>query len=251
MAAPLDEYRRKRDPERTPEAFGAHGSWRGGLFVVQQHAARAMHYDLRLEMGGVLKSWAVPKGPSVRSHEKRLAVHVEDHPVEYADFEGVIPRDNYGAGAVILWDQGSYRLLHASDPLQQLEKGTLEIELQGYKLRGVWMLVRMGRGDKEWLLFSKDGAEAGAGPGEALPASILSGLNAAGRGPGGGVARLHPVRPYRGGAAGPAFAPGPSRSGAEAHAGPGGGEWAQAETDAGLPRHGAFLGSRMALRDQV
>ena len=149
--------------------------------MVQQHAARAMHYDLRLEMGGVLKSWAVPKGPSVRSHEKRLAVHVEDHPIEYADFEGVIPRDNYGAGAVILWDQGRYRLLHASDPLDQLAQGTLELELQGYKLRGVWMLVRMGRGDKEWLLFSKDGSEAGAEPVEALPASILSGLTVAER----------------------------------------------------------------------
>ena len=181
MAAPLDEYRRKRDPERTPEAFGGQAVPRGGLFVVQQHAARAMHYDLRLEMGGVLKSWAVPKGPSVHSHEKRLAVHVEDHPVEYADFEGVIPRDNYGAGAVILWDQGTYRLLRASDPLQQLEEGTLEFELHGYKLRGVWMLVRMGRGDKEWLLFSKDEAEAGVEPVEALPASILSGLTVAER----------------------------------------------------------------------
>ena len=181
MSGPLDEYRRKRDPERTPEAFGGQSASRGGLFVVQQHAARAMHYDLRLEMGGVLKSWAVPKGPSVRSHEKRLAVHVEDHPIEYADFEGVIPRDNYGAGAVILWDQGRYRLLHASDPLDQLAQGTLELELQGYKLRGVWMLVRMGRGDKEWLLFSKDGGEAGAEPVEALPASILSGLTVAER----------------------------------------------------------------------
>lgn len=176
MAAPLDEYRRKRDPERTPEAFGGQNAPRGGLFVVQQHAARAMHYDLRLEMGGVLKSWAVPKGPSVHSHEKRLAVHVEDHPLEYGDFEGVIPPDNYGAGAVILWDQGRFRLLNGSDPLDQLAQGTLEFELQGYKLRGRWMLVRMGRTDKEWLLFSKDGAEADAEPVEAWPASILSGL---------------------------------------------------------------------------
>ena len=176
MSTPLDEYRRKRDPERTPEAFGGRVSGAAGLFVVQQHAARAMHYDLRLEMGGVLKSWAVPKGPSVRSHEKRLAVHVEDHPVEYADFEGVIPRDNYGAGAVILWDQGTYRLLHASDPLRQLEEGTLEIELQGYKLRGVWMLVRMGGGGKDWLLFNKDGAGDAPEPVEALAGSVLSGL---------------------------------------------------------------------------
>lgn len=191
MAAPLDEYRRKRDPERTPEAFGGQSAPRGGLFVVQQHAARAMHYDLRLEMGGVLKSWAVPKGPSVRSHEKRLAVHVEDHPMEYADFEGVIPKDNYGAGAVILWDHGRFRLLNGSDPLEQLAQGTLEFELQGYKLRGVWMLVRMGRGDKEWLLFSKDGAEAGTEPVEAWPASILSGLTVAEReDPGKRLARL-------------------------------------------------------------
>ncbi len=182
MSNPLNEYRRKRDPERTPEAFGGRLSSAGGLFVVQQHAARAMHYDLRLEMGGVLKSWAVPKGPSVRSHEKRLAVHVEDHPVEYADFEGVIPRDNYGAGAVILWDQGTYRLLHATEPLRQLEQGTLEIELQGYKLNGVWMLVRMGGGGKDWLLFSKDGSGEGPEPVEAFPGSILSGLTVSERG---------------------------------------------------------------------
>ena len=182
MATPLDEYRRKRDPERTPEAFGGQVSSAGGLFVVQQHAARAMHYDLRLEMGGVLKSWAVPKGPSVRSHEKRLAVHVEDHPIEYADFEGVIPPDNYGAGAVILWDRGRYRLLHSSDPLQQLEQGTLEVEFQGYKLRGVWMLVRMGGGGKEWLLFSKEDVTDAAEPVEALPGSILSGLTVSERG---------------------------------------------------------------------
>ena len=182
MSSPLDEYRRKRDPERTPESFGGQISSAGGLFVVQQHAARALHYDLRLEMGGVLKSWAVPKGPSIRSHEKRLAVHVEDHPIEYADFEGVIPKDNYGAGAVILWDQGRYRLLHSADPLAQLEEGTLEIELQGYKLRGIWMLVRMGGGGKEWLLFSKNESEAGAEPVEAFPGSILSGLTVSERG---------------------------------------------------------------------
>ena len=191
MSSPLDEYRRKRDPERTPESFGGQISSAGGLFVVQQHAARALHYDLRLEMGGVLKSWAVPKGPSIRSHEKRLAVHVEDHPIEYADFEGVIPKDNYGAGAVILWDQGRYRLLHSSDPLRQLEEGTLEIELQGYKLRGVWMLVRMGGGGKGWLLFSKNESKAGAEPVEAFPGSILSGLTVSERGdPSSRTARL-------------------------------------------------------------
>jgi bifunctional non-homologous end joining protein LigD len=153
----LDAYRKKRDPDRTPEPFGGRRAGAGGLFVVQQHAARRLHYDFRLEMDGVLKSWAVPKGPSVRPEIKRLAVHVEDHPLEYADFEGVIPKDNYGAGAVIVWDHGRYRSAKPEDLLAQLDRGLVEIELHGHKLRGRWTLARMGGKAKEWLLIRKAG----------------------------------------------------------------------------------------------
>jgi bifunctional non-homologous end joining protein LigD len=173
----LDAYRRKRDPDRTPEPFGGGRPGTGGLFVVQQHAARRLHYDLRLEMDGVLKSWAVPKGPSVRPEVKRLAVHVEDHPLEYADFEGVIPRDNYGAGAVIVWDHGRYRSAKPEDPRTQLQRGLVEIDFHGFKLRGRWTLARMGGKGKEWLLIRKAGEPM---PPEEVteryPRSVRSGL---------------------------------------------------------------------------
>ncbi|HKW51032.1 MAG TPA: DNA ligase D, partial [Candidatus Eisenbacteria bacterium] len=147
------------------------------LFVVHKHAARNLHYDLRLEMDGVLKSWAVPKGPSVRPEEKRLAVHVEDHPIEYADFEGVIPPGNYGAGGVIIWDRGWYRAVKEGDPLEQLAKGKLDIEFFGYKLRGRWTLARMAKKEKEWLLLKKaDAAASGSELIERYPQSVLSGL---------------------------------------------------------------------------
>ncbi|MBI2553293.1 MAG: DNA ligase D [Candidatus Rokubacteria bacterium] len=180
----LEPYRKKRDPERTPEPFagvrrpsypGLGGRQR--LFVVQKHAARRLHYDLRLEMDGVLKSWAVPKGPSVRPEEKRLAVHVEDHPIEYADFEGVIPPDNYGAGAVIVWDRGWYRPVKEGDPLEHLAKGKLEVEFFGYKMRGRWTLARMSGKEKEWLLLKKaDTPVAQEELTDRYPQSILSGL---------------------------------------------------------------------------
>ncbi len=176
----LKSYRSKRDPDRTPEPFG------GGLvaagkrrFVVHMHAARHLHYDLRLEMDGVLKSWAVPKGPSVQAEIKRLAVHVEDHPIEYGDFEGIIPAGNYGAGAVIIWDRGWYRFVKQGDPLQQLAKGKLEIELFGFKLRGRWTLARMSKREKEWLLLKKADAAASATElTERYPQSVVSGLTA-------------------------------------------------------------------------
>ena len=173
----LDAYRKKRDPDRTPEPFGGGRPGTGGLFVVQQHAARRLHYDVRLEMDGVLKSWAVPKGPSVRPEVKRLAVHVEDHPLEYADFEGVIPRDNYGAGAVIVWDHGRYRSAKPEALLAQLERGRLEVELRGHKLRGRWTFARMSGTAKEWLMIRKTGeAIPDEEATERYPRSVRSGL---------------------------------------------------------------------------
>ncbi|MFQ5657482.1 MAG: DNA ligase D [Candidatus Methylomirabilales bacterium] len=174
---PLEAYRKKRDPERTPEPFGGRRPAGGRLFVVQQHAARRTHYDLRLEIDGVLKSWAVPKGPSGRPEEKRLAVHVEDHPVEYASFEGVIPAGNYGAGAVIIWDRGWYRPVKEGDLNEQLAKGKLEIEFFGFKMRGRWTLARMSKKEKDWLLLKKaDAAAAQEELTDRYPRSIVSGL---------------------------------------------------------------------------
>src|SRR4029077_6109140 len=124
-----------------------------GLFVVHKHAASHLHFDLRLEMDGVLKSWAVPKGPSPDPADKRLAVHVEDHPLEYGDFEGVIPEGNYGAGAVIVCDRG--RWVPLEDPEEGMSNGKLLFELRGYKLKGRWTLVKLKKGEKEWLLIKE------------------------------------------------------------------------------------------------
>src|SRR5438128_4074656 len=175
---PLSAYRAKRSLDRTPEpgarpATAAPPPSAGGLFVVHMHAARRLHWDLRLEMDGVLRSWAVPKGPSPNRADKRLAVHVEDHPLEYGDFEGIIPEGNYGAGAVIVWDRG--RWVPLEDPHDGMQKGKLLFELHGYKLKGKWTLVKLKMGEKEWLLIKeKDGYAAtdGALP----PESVLSGL---------------------------------------------------------------------------
>ncbi len=134
------------------------GSARPGLFVVQKHAASRLHWDFRLEMGGTLRSWAVPKGPSLDPAEKRLAVEVEDHPIEYADFEGTIPDGNYGAGAVIVWDSGQW-IAH-EDPVAGYAAGKLLFELRGHKLGGVWTLVRTKRNPKEWLLIKKPDSHA-------------------------------------------------------------------------------------------
>jgi bifunctional non-homologous end joining protein LigD len=173
----LREYRRKRDPVATPEPFGGPGPVGGSRFVVHKHSARRLHYDLRLEIDGVLKSWAVPKGPSVRAHEKRLAVHVEDHPIEYADFEGLIPEGNYGAGPSIVWDTGRFQLLKPEPAREQIARGKLEFELFGFKLRGRWTLARMSGKDRDWLLLKKSDEYASeTEPTERYPESVLSGL---------------------------------------------------------------------------
>jgi bifunctional non-homologous end joining protein LigD len=175
---PLAPYRAKRSLERTPEPAGSSTPtpWeeQGGLFVVHKHAARRLHFDLRLEMDGVLRSWAVPKGPSYNMADKRLAVLVEDHPLEYGDFEGLIPEGNYGAGAVIVWDRG--RWVPVEDPVAGLAKGKLLFELRGLKLHGLWTLVKLKKGDKEWLLIKERDAYESAS--EPLPPeqSVLSGL---------------------------------------------------------------------------
>jgi bifunctional non-homologous end joining protein LigD len=175
----LEAYRKKRNPSRTPEPFGTSAAPAASdrrLFVIQKHAARRLHYDVRLEIGGTLKSWAVPRGPSVRHAERRLAVHVEDHPVEYADFEGVIPRGNYGAGEVIVWDRGWYRSAKPEALETQLARGRVEIEFFGVKLRGRFSLVRTAKG-RDWLMLKNDDAYAGdEEPTERFPESILSGL---------------------------------------------------------------------------
>src|SRR5436305_3893189 len=180
---PLSTYRAKRSLDRTPEpgarpATAGPPPSAGGLFVVHMHAARRLHWDLRLEMDGVLRSWAVPKGPSPNRADKRLAVHVEDHPLEYGDFEGIIPEGNYGAGAVIVWDRG--RWVPLEDPHEGMKHGKLLFELHGYKLKGKWTLVKLKKGDKERLLNKdEDGYAApdGGGGGTALPPeSVLSGL---------------------------------------------------------------------------
>lgn len=171
----LETYRRKRSAQTTPEPFGvpATPETESRLFVVQQHAASRMHFDLRLELDGVLLSWAVPKGPTLDPVEKRLAVATEEHPLDYADFEGIIPQGNYGAGAVIVFDRGRWQSI--GDPAQGLEDGKLLFDLWGYKLRGRFTLFRIKDGPNNWILMKKP--DAYADPRASLaPESIYSGL---------------------------------------------------------------------------
>ena len=174
-SARLTKYRDKRRASSTPEPFGAaaSGDTSGGLFVVQQHRARHLHFDFRLEMEGTLRSWAVPKGPSANPADKRFAALVEDHPIEYADFEGAIAPGNYGAGYVIVWDRGTWTPLN--DIAQGWKKGKLLFELHGHKLHGRWTLVRM-KVETEWLLI-KERDDQARGPDHVYSdESVFSGL---------------------------------------------------------------------------
>ncbi|HEY7147595.1 MAG TPA: DNA polymerase ligase N-terminal domain-containing protein [Streptosporangiaceae bacterium] len=177
----LAPYQRMRDFTRTPEPAGAPpGQDQGGplRFVVQRHRARRLHYDLRFEIDGVLVSWAVPKGPTLDPKARRAAIHVEDHPIEYLDFEGVIPAREYGGGDVIVWDQGSWEPHGTDDPAAAVAAGELHADLRGHKLRGRLVLVRRGdqSGQDQWLLLHKNDewAVSGWDP-EDYPASVLSG----------------------------------------------------------------------------
>ncbi|AFL82550.1 ATP-dependent DNA ligase LigD polymerase module,ATP-dependent DNA ligase LigD phosphoesterase module [Aequorivita sublithincola DSM 14238] len=156
----LDKYIEKRKFDQTPEPKGVVNKENARRFVIQRHKASKLHYDLRLEMDGVLKSWAVPKGPSMNASDKRLAIMTEDHPVGYLNFHGTIPKGNYGAGVMTIWDEGNYNVLLSeigNDPVQQLEKGDLKIEFFGKKIKGTFALVHTKRGDKgnQWLLIKK------------------------------------------------------------------------------------------------
>ncbi|HEX3633469.1 MAG TPA: DNA ligase D [Casimicrobiaceae bacterium] len=179
----LERYRQKRDFRVTPEPAGKVGQRRSRklAFVIQKHAASRLHYDFRLELNGVLLSWAVPKGPSLDPNDKRLAMHVEDHPLEYGDFEGVIPPKQYGAGTVMVWDRGTWT--PKADPDEGYAKGRLKFELDGEKLRGAWNLVRSrgGKygGENSWLLFKEADEFARLGAegliAEDRPESVVSG----------------------------------------------------------------------------
>ncbi len=155
---PLAEYKRKRDFSATPEPAGAPRERGPKLrFVIQKHRATRLHYDFRLEAGGVLASWAVPKGPSLDPGEKRLAMHVEDHPYDYRTFEGIIPQGHYGAGEVIVWDEGTYQLVEGDDPVEEIKDGKIKFVLHGKKIQGEFTLVKIrARGDEHgepWLLI--------------------------------------------------------------------------------------------------
>lgn len=168
----LEQYRSKRDFEKTPEpAGGEEKELKHPIYVIQKHDASHLHYDLRLEMGGVLKSWAIPKGPSLDPKVKRLAMPTEDHPIDYAAFEGVIPEGQYGGGTVMVWDIGTYHNLREEKPeghrftmAQSFDQGKIEVRLEGKKLKGDFALVRTGFEKRGWLFFKMKEQHEGAYP---------------------------------------------------------------------------------------
>lgn len=179
-ARKLQEYRRKRDFRKSAEPRGGRRR-RSALprFVIQEHAARSHHYDFRLEVEGVLKSWAVPKGLSTDPREKRLATATEDHPLDYADFEGMLPKGEYGAGTVIVWDAGTYDVAGDRGDVsiaEALDNGHVHVVLEGQKLRGGWALTRF-RGEDQWLVVKTkdDAADARRNPVKTQPESVKSG----------------------------------------------------------------------------
>ncbi|MBF9029038.1 DNA ligase [Rhodobacterales bacterium HKCCE3408] len=185
MSGRLSEYSKRRDVSRSGEPSAESSKAGGGehpVFVIQKHDASNLHYDFRLEVDGALASWAVPKGPSTDPGEKRLAIRTEDHPLDYADFEGVIPEGEYGAGTVLVWDRGSYENITEKDgeirPMAEaLEKGHALVRLDGEKLRGGYALQRIDDADDQWLLIKMDddGADARRNPVSTEPDSVASG----------------------------------------------------------------------------
>jgi bifunctional non-homologous end joining protein LigD len=189
IADKLARYRAKRDFTKTSEPSGDRGATRANSrrFVIQKHAATRLHYDLRLELDGVFKSWAVTRGPSLDPHDKRLAVEVEDHPLDYGDFEGTIPKGEYGGGTVQLWDRGYWEPEGDKSPQDALADGDLKFVLEGKRLHGSWVLVRMkhdrlGGNRTNWLLIKHRDEYAREGDGEAIlvdDRSVASGRNMA------------------------------------------------------------------------
>jgi DNA ligase D-like protein (predicted 3'-phosphoesterase) len=187
VADKLKTYKRKRDFKRTSEPVGGRGTEGPPIFVIQKHGARALHYDLRLEIDGVLVSFAVPKGPSLDPRVRRLAVRTEDHPMDYKDFEGVIPAGEYGGGAMIIWDEGNFADASGLGLPASLKKGHIKIVLNGQKIKGGFSLVRTrkpakatGRGGEkeQWLLIKgrDEYADARRNPVSTQPESVKSGL---------------------------------------------------------------------------
>lgn len=180
----LAKYNNKRDFKKTKEPKGGRQNKFKKIFVIQKHDATNLHYDFRIEIDGVLVSWAVPKGPSTDPSEKRFAKRTEDHPLDYASFEGIIPKEEYGGGTVLIWDKGKYKNLRAdkendkANMKDSLKEGKIEIELKGKKLEGGYNLIRMGaKKDGNWLLIKSkdDKADARRNPVNTEPKSVKSG----------------------------------------------------------------------------